>query len=210
MMPSLSRRLELLQFWRFECQCPRCQDVTEMGTMASGVMCDRCNDGVMLPDTCHVHSNWSCNTCGVCHDHEFIHNLINQCQSKISSINSSTTAAQVELLLTELQTKLHKNHSICLNLQRLLISLYGSKPDEEQFLTRQNELCHQFIGTMSILEPGYRSWLGPVVKELILNITRQVNRDITNNNIDKMEYVKKLMEIMNWSKKEAKCREIFT
>ena len=62
---------------------------------------------------------------------------------------------------------------------------------------------------MSILEPGLRSWLGPVVKELILNITRQVNRDMINNNIDKMEYVKKLAEIMNWSKKEARYRDLF-
>lgn len=199
MMPSLSRRMELLEFWRFECHCPRCEDRTEMRTMASGVMCDTCT-GVILPDTCHVSSTWSCNTCGVSHDPEFIKNIINQCQSKISSINSSTTAEQVELLLTEFQTKLHRNHSLCLNLQRLLISLYGSKndPDDEQFLPRQNDLCRQFIGTMSILEPGLRSWLGPVVKELMLNMTRQVNRDMINNNIDKMEYVKKLAEIINW------------
>ena len=59
------RRNDLKSTWSFECTCPRCRDPTESGTLVSGVLCEECKDGYMLPVKSECfNSFWKCGACG--------------------------------------------------------------------------------------------------------------------------------------------------
>ena len=52
-------------FKHFGCECRRCTDPSELGSLASGVSCKECNGGgVMLPESpINIHSAWRCGKC---------------------------------------------------------------------------------------------------------------------------------------------------
>ena len=205
-MDSVTRRRELKEFWMFECDCERCRDTTEMGTMASGLRCDTCEcAGVMLPDTCSLDTSWTCDTCGQTVSQEMVDRTLASIKERISTINVKTSASEVESILEELRTKLHKNHSLCLSLQRLLITLHGTDPDN---LSRKVSLCQDYISVMSRLDPGSGPWLGPVIRELVAGLSRRIEADTANNNMTRAECVGGIKEIMGWTKREALCRMI--
>ena len=203
-MDSVTRRRELREFWMFDCDCERCRDRTEMGTMASGLRCDTC-EGVMLPDTCSPDTSWSCDTCGHSVSQEMVDRTLASIKKRISTINIKTSVGEVENILEELRTKLHKNHSLCLSLQRLLITLLGTDLDN---LSRKVTLCQDYISVMSRLDPGSGPWLGPVIRELVTSLSRRMEADTANNNMTRAECVGGIKEIMGWTKREALCRMI--
>ena len=51
--------------WHFSCQCPRCRDPTEMGTMMTAVRCEKCkSNGFLLPTRpTELKSDWKCSQC---------------------------------------------------------------------------------------------------------------------------------------------------
>ena len=159
-MDSVTRRRELREFWMFECECARCQDRTEGGSLASGLRCATC-EGVTLPDTCSLDTSWSCDTCGQTVDQEVVDRTLASVNKRIGTINIKTTVEEVEQMLEELQQSLHENHSLCLKLQRLLITLYGQ---DVESLSRKVSLCQNYISVMSRLAPGSGPWLGPVIR----------------------------------------------
>ena len=188
----------------FDCDCERCRDRTEMGTMASGLRCDTC-EGVMLPDTCTLDTSWSCDTCGHSVSQEMVDRTLASIKKRISTINIKTSVEEVENIMEELRTKLHKNHSLCLSLQRLLITLLGTDLDN---LSRKVTLCQDYISVMSRLDPGSGPWLGPVIRELVTSLSRRMEADTANNNMTRAECVGGIKEIMGWTRREALCRMI--
>jgi len=62
-MPSISSNL-LSSYWFFDCECPRCLDPTEMGSLMSAVKCSDCESGNLLPiDPKDLDSDWLCSQC---------------------------------------------------------------------------------------------------------------------------------------------------
>ena len=205
-MDSVTRRTELKEFWMFDCDCERCRDRTEMGTKASGLRCVTCEcEGAMLPDTCSPDTSWTCDTCGQTVSQEMVDRTLASIKERISTINIKTSVSEVESILVELRRTLHKNHSLCLSLQRLLITLHGNDPDN---LSRKVSLCQDYISVMSRLDPGSGPWLGPVIRELVAGLSRRIEADAANNNMTRVECVGGIKEIMGWTKREALCRMI--
>ncbi len=66
------RRKSCREKWNFTCQCSRCQDPTEFGTMTSGLICVKCPNGTMLVDT--KDHMWTCNYCKstMCHKEVYV------------------------------------------------------------------------------------------------------------------------------------------
>ena len=52
--------MELWSNWYFQCDCPRCTDTSESGTFVSALKCCECHEGLILPETTHLHSTWRC------------------------------------------------------------------------------------------------------------------------------------------------------
>ena len=173
--------------------------------MVSGVRCATC-PGFLLPVTCSLTSVWSCQQCHAESSHQQILNLILLAQKKFSAISKGSSINEVIELLSELQNNFHPNHSLCLNLERILIFMIG---DDGQYLIQKIELCRRYINIMSQLEPGYRTWLGPMASTLAKSLTQQMKNDAINNNLDKGEYVSRIKEIFKWKKTSEKCQEIF-
>jgi len=46
-----NRRHHLKQTKHFECECERCTDVTEYGTYFSSLKCQKCNAGMLVPNS---------------------------------------------------------------------------------------------------------------------------------------------------------------
>ena len=58
------RRRRIMSDFYLDCECRRCSDPTECGTFVSGVTCEACEAGVMLPiDPLDVYSDWACSDC---------------------------------------------------------------------------------------------------------------------------------------------------
>ena len=55
----------LQNHWYFSCQCERCTDKTELGTMINAVRCkSECEKGFLLPENpTDLSSKWKCDTC---------------------------------------------------------------------------------------------------------------------------------------------------
>jgi len=49
MMSQIQRQKFLSEQWFFNCQCSRCQDPTEFGTLTSSLPCQKCQNGSVLP-----------------------------------------------------------------------------------------------------------------------------------------------------------------
>ena len=51
-------------YWFFDCECPRCLDPTELGSLMSAVKCSDCESGNLLPiDPKNLESDWLCSQC---------------------------------------------------------------------------------------------------------------------------------------------------
>ena len=50
LLPTLLRRESLLETKHFSCACVRCSDPTELNTHLSTLKCNKCDNGVVLPE----------------------------------------------------------------------------------------------------------------------------------------------------------------
>ena len=59
-----TRLAKLKQSKFFVCNCTLCLDPTENGTFLSAVICPKCKNGKMLPESFHMaDTNWHCDKC---------------------------------------------------------------------------------------------------------------------------------------------------
>merc|ERR1719400_1892175 len=59
-----ARQERLKERWFFDCICPRCRDPTDGGAFTSGLVCNSCPSGVILPPKGTKGGNYKCSTCG--------------------------------------------------------------------------------------------------------------------------------------------------
>lgn len=61
---NVRRRQDIRRYWFFDCECDRCRDPTEMGTLMSALRCLSCDSGFLLPvDGLDYESDWACDGC---------------------------------------------------------------------------------------------------------------------------------------------------
>lgn len=80
MWNTYSRRIHLFLTKQFLCDCSRCADITENGTMLSALQClnKSCQKGNLLPlDPLSFKSSWKCNDCKEIFDHKQIQRVQN-------------------------------------------------------------------------------------------------------------------------------------
>jgi len=221
MMSHLQRKRFLSEQWHFNCQCPRCTDPTEFGTMTSGLPCNACSTGLLLPTASESASasastsescpSWSCSKCG------------KRCPAKQVEERERTLVEEARQLpkpftirscleqLRVLSRTLHSNHVLVILLkQRFLFTFsIGLKKvrdlSAEQRLRlaplflAQEKYCRQLLAYHEVLDPGTTPLKTRLLHELrkVLLIQSRLLSD--NPDASREELVGKLEELRGLS-----------
>ena len=88
------RRQHLLQSqWYFSCDCRRCSDPTECGSMANALKCQKCPPGVVLPENPRrVDSDWKCLECSHTVDPSQALGVIMGIEKAVNSVNERVSS----------------------------------------------------------------------------------------------------------------------
>ena len=105
----------------------RCADPTELGTYMSGVNCEECKVGTLLPkNPLDYNSEWQCVDCQSVVFSKVIEMKIKTFEDQIDDIKGDD-AESYEKLLRKMRYHLHENHYWILDVKRRLIDIYGNK-----------------------------------------------------------------------------------
>ena len=117
-----TRRINLLENKCFLCQCPRCQDPAELGSHVSSLVCGLCESGHLLPgDANNMRTDWVCSDCGAVRDYHQVAETLRTVRTEADHLNK-TDVSSLKALVKRLSRKLHRNHSIMIELKQLLVS----------------------------------------------------------------------------------------
>lgn len=143
----------------FDCNCPRCQDPTELGTHMSSFICSPCSRSggyiVRQPET----GTWQCL---VNPEHtlkqEFVSNMLERAKEEI--FHAKDDIYRLELLLAKLSRLLHGNHYLMLDLKQNIASILrqilqnmGHRPNRKVY-ERKIRLCQEILLVLKVLTPG--------------------------------------------------------
>lgn len=170
MMSILQRRQFLTEQWHFTCQCPRCKDPTEFGTLTSSLPCPSCPSGQLLP--CHssslpsLPSPWACCSCGhLTPETEVAREearLLHLATCRPSPYNIRSCLEQ----LHSLSKVLHSNHFILMDLKQKFLFAFSINMKKVRDLSAeqrtklgplflaQEKYCRQLLAYHEVLDPG--------------------------------------------------------
>lgn len=164
------RRQQMLQsHWYFTCQCVRCQDPTECGTMLSAVKCSECV-GYLLPiDPLNIGSEWKCQGCHREIAAARVMEMILKIESRIEKELSLPNVEQGQFMkvMEILEAKyLHPNHFLLVLLKEKLIQSlvwHQKQPNTPPgaklaYLNGQIKWFEDIHGLMRILDPPGDLW----------------------------------------------------
>ena len=163
---------KIFQGWYFECECPRCKDPSERGSMTSATRCLRCGDeGVVLPvnplddDPKAV---WRCRFCGHTTTAQAIDQLVSYFLDKLAKPSVSGSVEALEDLLEKSARLLHPHHyavnlvrikmnAAYINLCHRLFGEGGEYVDEQapaEVYMRRKELLDDIHQVIEAVDPG--------------------------------------------------------
>ena len=167
---GLSYRAEELQdFWHFTCNCSRCQDMTELGTMSDSILCTTCGSGLLIPGT--QSSYWVCSKCDMRSSSREVSNRVNHWWNVIQEADASDITLCMDLL-EQLGGLFHKNHYYVMEVKRRLIENIGSAEGFESediaiaWLEKKVEYCKEHLSLQLVLAPGlseYRAYISSLM-----------------------------------------------
>ena len=191
---TVSRQHSLLTSKLFVCQCERCRDPREGGSLASGVKCSSClkkeaqSAGSLLPSA--DPDLWTCSQCPVKVNTVQIQNLIFAIQTNMeSALESAVEVEQLERMLVKYSRVLQPSNVMLVRLKYSLSGLYGRAPGYQLFSLDRNQierkriLCEETLEALDILQPGYSCRRGMVLYELhtALLLCGRHNIQVNNN-----------------------------
>jgi len=210
---NILRRPDFPTNWLFSCDCPRCLDPTELGTMASTMRCPGCQEPCLLPASSDMDCVWRCTNCDREDTLENVIRVVQTLDLELDAFPYSASPEDWEDLLSKFQKFLHEDHFICMKAKRILLQIYGAREGykldqmSRELLDRKIALCRNYISIFSRLEPGYRVWKGRVLEEMLGPLTITVNQDMEEQKIDKIKYILRYKEIVKMVKEAAQCRQ---
>lgn len=206
---NLERRKVFIEHWYFNCHCKRCADPTELGSYLSAMRCPD-SDGFLLP----IHaldplSEWSCNKCAKTVSLEAVQQTVDELKSLVNKMSYAKPISEWEDLLTFLQTKLHPDHYLAMNVKLLLIQLYGTREKLEcvQKVQRKLDLCENYLQVYTKVDPGYTRWRGRVLEEMSSCYLQLQKHNYEHGKIDEKAYLAAYKSSLLMLKVASKCRQ---
>jgi len=174
---TVSRRLILRNKWHFDCDCKRCADPTEFGSMLSAILCQDCEIGCVLPQEPLVPDYpWKCQDCGLSVDVDRVSEVLMEADEAIKMNKGNKEQYDIvqhyEKYLYDQSKHLHWQNYILINAKMKLGLLYGNiKPYTYENLTRsqlerKSQVCQDVLDTMSKVDTGYTSWRTSMLSEI--------------------------------------------
>ena len=114
------RRRRIMSDFFLDCACRRCSDATECGTFVSGVTCEACEAGVMLPaDPLDVLSEWACSDCDFVLPSDVVEHKVDSIEEELSAISARGSLRKLEEFIECYSGRvLHRNHYLILLARR--------------------------------------------------------------------------------------------
>ena len=115
----------------------RCSDPTECGTFVSGVTCEACEVGVMLPiDSLDVYSDWACSDCDFVLSFDVIEQKVDTIEDELSDISARGSLRKLEDFIDCYSGRvLHRNHYLVMLAKRNVL-LIGRKKEVNRLAER--------------------------------------------------------------------------
>ena len=156
--PTFERREKLEYLWHFVCQCPRCQDPTELGSFIGHVKCPQCKK-VMKNK---LKSSETFNCC-ISVTYAQVQGMTNQLLQHLNGIISDQAdelnSEKVEDFLVFIQDYVHENHFLRVLAKRLLSQVCDDKG-------RKKMVCEELLQVFDKLDPGLSHSRGMTLIEL--------------------------------------------
>lgn len=193
---NVRRRDDIRQHWFFDCQCKRCCDVTEMGTLMSAVRCFDC-PGYLLPrHSLEYDCSWSCGSCEAVVDANTIRKVIESIETQFSRKDRSMPDVLEELLYKH-SSSLHPNHYILVEMEHSLVHAYASlptltRPQKE----RKIQLSHHVLEILGKVDPGYTKWRGALLHQMIQPLMTISKDDFKSGEITEKQLKRRLQYCM--------------
>ena len=182
LLGNVQRKAKTMKNWYFECGCPRCREPSELGTMVSGVTCDKCGD-TLLPRSgmlmlTQLFRIFRYVTCRYYYRKNAKGDTVYQCE--VEDCDNCLSCGEVIAMETDLETemeasdcsdlrviqdlvskwsqRLHGQHFLVLLLKRkLLAALKKSPASDDQdagHLRVVLGLCEEQLRVWDVLDPG--------------------------------------------------------
>jgi len=166
----LKRKMKLREKWFFECCCLRCSDPTELGSQASSLLCQVCNQAdslVTSKDVTDSKALWCCNKCVAYLSADEVHNIENRFALKMQQIEHSNKE-EFEEMLKYAGKELHENHFLMVLLKRHLIGLYCLTLEDLNIptLEKVKGYCESIEKVYNTIDPGYHKDRGTILRAL--------------------------------------------
>ncbi|XP_075168852.1 SET domain-containing protein SmydA-8-like isoform X2 [Haematobia irritans] len=144
----------------FLCTCERCEDPTELGSHMSSLICRQCagrnDEGYVVRDrTAHT---WKCLKCSHIVNPEQVENILEKAKEEL--YHSMDDLRRLEYLLVKLNSLLHRNHYIIVDIKQNIANILRSiirsslqRPGRRLY-ERKIGLCQELVMLLHIIQPG--------------------------------------------------------
>lgn len=154
MEPLWMRQKYLTEIYKFQCQCKRCTDPTELGTYFSSPRCPDCRRSFMLPPgdgSCEV---WVCESCGLRYELIDVKQEVFEWMSHIdmSDVILKKSAKQLSKELFKVQDSFIATHYVPLQFMQKLLRVL--KEDNYETFKLRHEIWESQLEICDQLEPG--------------------------------------------------------
>lgn len=110
MYGHLKRKFTIRDFWNFDCNCARCQDPSELGSLMSAMKCPDCESGDLLTtNPMDLQASWLCSKCGHKQSAESVQDFFDSCDDTLMDTLEIDTE-KYERVLQEFLQRLHPNN----------------------------------------------------------------------------------------------------
>ena len=177
------------------CECQRCSDPAELGAHSSTILCfdsrrgegGKGCDGVMLPlDTLNMRTNWRCEKCDKEVNPDQVKEMMRELEWESEGF-SKDDIHRLKSLIKFYSTRLHRNHTLLVELKQFLVSALGRVPGHtmeelgEADLRLKLLLCQQLLSVLDLVSPGLSLGRGLILFELHSVLVMIANTDHAYN-----------------------------
>jgi len=171
-----NRQPELSEHWHFSCSCPRCRDLSELGTWVDALVCQECKQGRMMPLNINLGAEWVCGTCYAIMASDEVKKTITHYWDLIEETTKSGIE-ELSKLLQKLLLIFDKNHYYLLEVKRRIIENIVDYEDlAEPLLQKKVTFCRDHLTVQENLAPGlseYRAYISSHISEPLYWLARE-------------------------------------
>ncbi|XP_057374746.1 SET domain-containing protein SmydA-8-like isoform X1 [Daphnia carinata] len=201
---TIDRRLHLKSSKHFWCQCSRCADPRELGTLMGALKCTNCGGMIVSNDPLDQFANWECSGCGLVQKIEKVKRFHDSVRAELKQI-AQMARSRPELLENFIATysgAIHPGSCHVIEAKYAIIQLYGNASkllyddlNEEQ-IGKKLEYCNQLLKLADFIDPGLSQLRGHLLFELQSAMEKKASRSFERDSAQFKEFVKKAADYL--------------